>query len=109
MGLKEEFSRPDQWKEKRKAIALKAHEGGWVIYSPTTEQWYTPRGYVDSGEEVIMKKEVYGGGTKPHIDLCEPGHAILAQAQKVAREQAKLISLAMVVSETFTFEPKKKK
>ncbi len=109
MGLKEEFSKTDQWKEKRVEIAKRAYDGGWVIYSPTTQQWYTPREYVDSGEEVVMKKEVYGGGMKPDIDLCEPGHALIAQGEKVAREQAKLNSMINVIRKSFKFEPNKKK
>ena len=45
---------------------------------------------------------------KPDIDLCEPGHALIAQGERVAREQAKLNSMINVIRKSFKFEAKKK-
>ena len=99
----------DKWYEERVKIAVSAHEGAWVIFSPRTGKYYSPRGYVESGEEVFFR-DPYGSSEKtPEVVLHNASMALSAQTERVTKEQEKLNTLVKIVSESFKFIPKTKK
>jgi len=98
----------DRWYEERVAIAKKAFESSCVIFLPKTQQWYGPRSYIESGEAVEYMDPYGSSERKPKVVLHYVQTALDTQAKQVASEQQKMAILLKVVSETFSFEPKKK-
>lgn len=98
----------DKWYTQRVEIAKKAFNQGYVIFSPATQKWYTPRAYVESNEEVTYRDPFGSSEKTPNIVLHHPGNAIQAQSEKAEREQLKLTDLVKAINETFSFQIKNK-
>ena len=73
--------------EGRKKVAIKAFNGGYVIFAKDSQRFYTPREFLNSDERVIIEK--IGLDEYMNCTLIDAKHAIgrkLEDLQKAKKE-----------------------
>jgi hypothetical protein len=86
----------DQNYEERKKVAIKAFNGGYVIFAKASKRFYTPREFVNSNEVVVIEK--IGLDEYMNCTLINPKHAIgrkLEDLQKAQKEFEQFIESMM--------------
>ena len=91
---------------KRREIATKAFEGGFVIFSPKSQKWYTPREFLDSDEQVVFTKA--GVSDVPNVNFYYPAYAIQKRIEKLQRDENDFKRFINRVTTAFELVPKKK-
>lgn len=103
----------DPYYEQRVEYAIKAHKNGCLIFSPQKKKLYTPREFVESGEEVSFSRP----GLEDYINFTQlyPKMALEARIERVQKAQADLAAaekeledVIKKVLKAFKFIPRKK-
>nr|WP_199083049.1 hypothetical protein [Pedobacter sp. ASV19] len=74
--------------DKRVEIAIKAYKNGCFVFSIKSQKLYTPREYVESGEEVSYS---VGFDQYPDVTLLYPKKAFEAAHEKVVKAKHELM------------------
>ncbi|WP_316743794.1 hypothetical protein [Pedobacter antarcticus] len=92
--------------DKRREIATKAFEGGFVIFSQASQKWYTPREFLDSNEQVTYTKA--GVSVVPNVNFYYPAYAIKKRMEKLQLEEKDFNDFMDRVNIAFEMVPRKK-
>ena len=98
----------DQFYEKRLKIAQEAFDSGCMIFASDSQKWYTPREFVNSGEQLIPMRA--GLDSHRNITRFYPKYAIqkMLEDKEEADRVFKEFMLKLVDAFDITSKPKSK-
>ena len=98
-------TRTDPNYEGRKKIALKAFNGGYMIFAQDSQRFYTPREFVNSSEKVVIKK--IGLDEYMNCTLIDAKHAIGRKLEDLQKAQKEFDQFMNSMMNAFDLHPLK--
>lgn len=93
------------YREKRE-FAMRAFNGGCVIYTHGSRKWYTPREFMDSDETIEVK--TFGSQDYANVTLMYPKHAIEKRLEDLRKAQEDFDAFMVKMLTAFELNPKPK-